>query len=246
MAGLIKYLRALLQRYHRLILIPGAMLFILATSAFSPTPPPPVNPQPGAAIFNPIGIVLGLAFVILMLTLFRWMFRVPPQLPHTVAKARQQISAIHKILVPTRSEVASDRAVELACRLGEIQKAEILLTYVIEVPFTLSLSTPLPEEDTKAEDAIRTARFIVEQHGLRVISKTIHHRTVWGGILAVAKEEMVDAIVMGSGRGSPGEGIGHNVEEVIKRAECEVILDRGPLRVHETWVETPEQELVKT
>lgn len=246
MAGLWVSIRAFIQRRRWLAWAPGALLLILSTSAFAPTPPPPANPHPGNAVFNPIGIALGAAFIIIMLNLFRWMFRVPPQLPHTVAKARQQISAIHRILVPTRSEVASDRAVELACRLGEIQKAEILLTYVIEVPFTLSLSTPLPEEDARAEDAIRTARFIVEQHGLPVTSKTVHHRTVWGGILAVAKEEMVDAIVMGSGRDGFGEGVSRNVEEVIKRAECEVILDRGPLRVHGTWVETHDPELVRS
>jgi len=210
----------------------------------SPTPPPPVNSHPGQAIFNPIGIGLALSFIILMLNLFRWMFRVPPQMPYTVAKARQSIAAIRKILVPTREEVASERAVELACRLGEAQQAEIILTYVIEVPYTLSMDTPLPSAEAKAQEAIRTARFIVEQHGLQVKPKLIHHRTVWGGILAVAREELVDAIVMSVHSGFM-EGVSGTANEVVKRAECEVILDRVPPRTAPLRSNHQVAELVK-
>jgi nucleotide-binding universal stress UspA family protein len=193
-------------------------------------PPPPVNERPGQAVFNPIGIGLAVLFVFLMVTIFRWMFSVPPRLPYTVVKARQSVSALSRILVPTTEDMISERAVELACRLGEDQKAEIVLTYIIEVPFTLSLDAPMPDEDARGQEALNTAQAIVEQHGLPFKKKIIPHRSVWSGILQLAKEEMVDAIVMGTGRGKPGqsEGIGRNTQEILKRAECEVILNRSP------------------
>jgi nucleotide-binding universal stress UspA family protein len=191
-----------------------------------------MTPQSGQAVLNPIGIGLAILFIFLMFNLFRWMFKVPPQLPYAVVKARQSVSALHRILVPTTEGVASERAVELACRLGEAQKAEIIITNVVEVPFTLSLDTPLPEQEKLAQEALSTARFIVEQHGLPVKAKIIPHRYAWGGILRLAKEEMVDAIVMSLGTGKPGqaEGLGRTAQEVLRRAECEVILDRAPGR----------------
>jgi len=184
----------------------------------------------GQAILHPLGIGLALLFIFLMINLFRWMFKVPPQLPRAVIKARQSVSALHRILVPTTEKVASERAVELACRLGASQKAEIILAYVVEVPFTLSLDAPMPDEQTKGQEALRTARFIVEQHGLPVRATIIPHRQVWGGILHLARAEMADAIVMSVGTGHPGltEGMGRNTQEVLKRAECEVILDKAP------------------
>ncbi len=193
------------------------------------TPPPPVAERPGQAILNPIGIGLSALFIVLMVNLFRWMFNVPPQLPYAVIKARQSVSALRRILVPTVENVASERAVELACRLGATQKAEIVLVYIMEMPFTLSLGTPLPDEEAKGQEALRTAKFIVEQHGLPVKTKLIPHRYVWGGILRLAKEEMVDAIVMNVGAGRPGqaEGMGRTAQEILKRAECEVILDKA-------------------
>jgi len=77
---------------------------------------------------------------------------------------------------------------------------------------------------------LRTAQFIVEQHALPVKTRLIPHRYAWGGILRLAGEEMVDAIVMSVGAGRPGlaEGMGRTTQEVLKRAECEVVLDKAP------------------
>jgi len=181
-------------------------------------------------IFHPLGIFLAVIFVTSMGLLFWWMFRVPPAVPHEVAMVRRSVTAMQRILVPVSGKIGSERAVELACRLGEAQKAEIVLVYIIEVPFTLSLGAPVPAEEARGQEALRTAQFIVEQHGLSARTKIIPHRYAWGGILHLTKEEMADAIVMSVGPGRPGlaEGMGRTAQEVIKRAECEVILDKVP------------------
>jgi len=182
---------------------------------------------------NPLGIVLAIIFVVSMGLLFRWMFNVPPAVPHEVAAVYRSVAALQRILVPVSGKIQSERAVELACRLGIAQKAEIILAYVMELPFTLSLDTRLPSEEARGQDALRTARLIVEQHGLPVTTKLIPHRYASAGIIHLAKEHMVDAIVMSAGVARPGstEGVGRTAEEVIRRAPCEVILDRVPCRV---------------
>lgn len=178
-------------------------------------------------VLNPIGIALAVVFVAAMGLLFFWMFRVPPPGPLEVVAVRRSVAAMQRILVPVSDRLASERAVELACRLGEAQKAESVLAYVIEVPFTLSLNTPMPAEEVQGQGALRTARFIVEQHGLPVRTRLIPHRYAWDGILRLSHEEQVDAIVMSVGRGGPeDESLGRTTQEIVRRAECEVILDR--------------------
>jgi nucleotide-binding universal stress UspA family protein len=117
--------------------------------------------------------------------------------------------------------------------MGAAQKAEIVLAYVVEVPFTLSLDTPMAAEEARGQEILQMARYVVEQHGLPLRMEIIPHRYVWGGILRLARREMVDAIVMnvGTRRSGSSEGLGHTAQEVLKRAECEVILDRAPGRV---------------
>jgi nucleotide-binding universal stress UspA family protein len=181
---------------------------------------------------HPLGIALAVAFVGSMASLFRWMFAVPPALPHEVAVVSRSVTALQRILVPVTGKIESGRAVELACRLGTAQKAEIILAYVLEVPFTLSLETRLPREEAAGEEALRTARIIVEQHGLPATTKFLPHRYASAGIVYLAKEQMVDAIVLSANprRVGSGEGIGRTCEEVLRQAPCEVILDRVPRR----------------
>jgi nucleotide-binding universal stress UspA family protein len=181
---------------------------------------------------HPLGIALAVIFVGSMALLFRWMFNVPPVVPHEVAMVCHSVAALQRILVPVSGKLASERAVELACRLGLAQKAEIILAYVMEVPFTLSLETKVPAEEAKGQEALGTARLIVEQHGLPVTTKIVPHRYAAAGILYLAKEQAVDAIVMSAGAGLPGpaEGLGRTSQEVLRRAGCEVIVDKAPVR----------------
>ena len=182
---------------------------------------------------HPIGIILALVFVGSMAGLFTWMFRVPPVVPQRVVQVRQSVSALDRILVPIVGAMASERAVELACRLGQSQKAEIILAHVIEVPFSLDLNAPLADMENRAREALETARFIVMQHGLPVRSRMLRNRLAADGILQVAREEDVDAIVVGLGfKRRPGpEQIGRTTAEIIRRAPCEVIIAKAPIPV---------------
>jgi len=84
-----------------------------------------------------LGSLLAFIFAGSMGTLLWWMFHVPKAIPLAAAKARRAVGAIRRILVPTSGTLHSERGIELACRLGEEQKAEIYLIHIIEVPRTL-------------------------------------------------------------------------------------------------------------
>ena len=182
---------------------------------------------------NPLGIVVAVVFVIAMVLLFRWMFNVPPKVPLEVASVRRSIAGLQRILVPVSGPIASERAVELACRLGETQTAEIILAYIVEVPLTLPLGAPMPAETAKGQAALQTGQIIVEQHDLPVRTMIVPHRYAWDGILHIAEEPGVDAIVMSIGRRRrrPVEYMGRTATEVLRRAKCDVILDKAPVWV---------------
>ena len=180
---------------------------------------------------HPIGIFLGLIFVSAVGSLFIWMFRVPPVLPLSVVKARHSLQAVRKILVPVGETIPSQRAVELACRLGHDQKAELVLVHVITVPFTLSLNTPLPVKEKEAHQALELASVIANQYGLQTHMRILRDRHAANGVLRVAQEEDVDAIVLGVGikRRTPGSDWGQTTTEIVTRALCEVIVDKVPM-----------------
>jgi nucleotide-binding universal stress UspA family protein len=210
-----------------LLVLSLGSLFVLRVIADEPTPPPPATQPPAGAVLHPLGIGLAVVFVVLMTVLFRWMFRVPPSLSPVAVRARQSVSALQRILVPLPERFGYERAVELACRLGAAQKAEIILAHVVEVPLTTSLDAPMPAEQARGEEILSTACSIVRRYGLPVRIQVIADRSASSGILRLAQNEAVDAIVMSVGQAGGSDGIGRTAHELLRHAECEVVLDRA-------------------
>lgn len=183
-----------------------------------------------APIFNPLGILLAVVFALLMASLLIWMFRVPAPMAQAVARARRSVSGIKRILVPTRGAEHDERAVELACRLGQEQKSQIILAYVLEIPLTLSLGTPLPEEETKATNAMQRSIEIVQLHNLDPIPRVERDRDAGRGILRTARDMDVDLVVIGMdpARSHFADPLGRTTETLLRQANIEVVVDKHP------------------
>lgn len=175
-----------------------------------------------------LGLILAAGFAIGMAELLLWMVRIPRPVSLEVARAVRSVGAVQTILVPILEEYYSERAVELACRLGQTQKATILLGYVVEVPRTLSLGVPLPEIEEAGRRALEQAKTIIEMHGLQARTQMIRARESGEGIARVARDNTVDLIVLGI---SPDTGFiegpaARIAESLFRHAPCEVIIDR--------------------
>lgn len=184
-----------------------------------------------AVQLHPAGVLLAVLFIAAMVSLFTWMFRLPPILPHRAVTARRTVQALHRILVPVVETVPATRAVELACRLGHDQKAEIVLAHVVEVPLTLSLDAEMPAQEAAGRQALESAAVIAGRHNLPIRSRITTARYAADGILNIAREEDVNVIVMGVGikRRNVPDQLGRTANEVLRRSPYEVILDKAPI-----------------
>ncbi len=137
---------------------------------------------------------------------------------------------LRKVLVPILKTSLSEHAIELACRVGHDECAELVLVHVVVVPYALSLDVPLPEQDGQAESEFHLACTIAARYGCPARVRIVHQRHPADGVLQIAQEEKVDAIVLGVGADErvPGEWE-HTITDVLHRAECEVIIDRVPV-----------------
>jgi nucleotide-binding universal stress UspA family protein len=177
-----------------------------------------------------LGIVVASLFAISMGGLLWWMLHPPAQIQPAVAKARYAVGAFKRILVPTLGLPYSEKGIELACRLGVEQEAEIVLTYVLEIPRTLPLNAPIPESEAEANEALERGKEIVELHHLVPILRLERAREAGEGIVKVAKENQVDVIVLGirpTWHGSQNIW-GKTTDILLRKAPCEVIIDKLP------------------
>lgn len=179
---------------------------------------------------NPLGAAIAFVFVVSLISILWWMLHPPAQVPAAAAKARQSVFSIKRILVPTVGLPYSERGVELACRLGDAQKAQILLTYVLEVPRTMPLGIPLAEAEKEANDVLERAVSIVKLHGLP--SQKILQRARLAGeeIARIARDRDVDMIILGI-RSEPGLRdaiLGRTSDIILRHSPCEVVIDKLP------------------
>ena len=180
-------------------------------------------------VLAPPGIAIAVVFAVAIVVLMVWMFRVPRPIAEEVAKARRSLDVARLIVVPTIKAAYSERAVELACRLAQEQRAEILLVYVVEVPRTLPLSAPLEQAEQEAKAALETARAVVALHNLPVSTLVQRAREAGDGIITAAKDHRADLIVVGIGPHRGGSHLwGGTSETLLHRASCEVIFDKLP------------------
>jgi nucleotide-binding universal stress UspA family protein len=175
-----------------------------------------------------LGSILAALFAIPMAALLIWMLRLPRPVSQEIARAVRSVGAVQTILVPILEHYYSERAVELAGRLGQAQKATILIGYVVEVPRTLPLGVPLPHVEEQASRALAQAKTICAMHSLQAQIELIRVREVGEGIARVARDRGVDLIVLGI---SPGERLSEGstvraAESLLRHAPCEVIIDR--------------------
>jgi nucleotide-binding universal stress UspA family protein len=172
--------------------------------------------------------MLATGFAVALSTLLLWMLRVPRPVSLAVARAVRSVGAVRTILVPILEEYYSERAVELASRLGQEQKAKILLGYVVEVPRTLSLGVPLPRAEEAGKQALDQAKQIVALHSLETQAEFVRAREAGEGIVRLARDYDVDLIVLGI---APDSGLiegsaARVAESLFRSAPCEVIIDR--------------------
>lgn len=177
---------------------------------------------------SPLGAILAAVFAVSMSALLFWMLRVPRPVSPEIARAVRSVGAVRTIFVPILETYYSGRAVELASRLGQEQKAKILLGYVIEVPRTLGLGVSLPKVEERGHRALEQARQIVDAHHLGSAVEMIRAREAGEGITRAARDHDVDLIVLGiSPETGFAEGSAERVaESLFRHAPCEVIIDR--------------------
>jgi nucleotide-binding universal stress UspA family protein len=174
-------------------------------------------------MLHPLGVMIAFAFVLTLGGTLFWMLKLPRPMAQEVARAVYSVAAARVIVVPILDLYYTERAVELACRLGRQQGAIIVLSYVVEVPRLLTLDSPLPPEiKERAEQALKHAKSIVERHGLKVSTSEGIGRAVqtYGGDMVVLGVHTVEHRVPGI--------FARTGDALMRRPPCEVLIDSVP------------------
>jgi anti-anti-sigma regulatory factor len=139
------------------------------------------------------------------------------------------------ILVPLIADLDLTYGAALAARLARSGRAEVRLTYFLEVARTLPLQAPQPELEQAAKDALDQALQYTKQQTVVVAEHVERVRDATEGILAALKSLNASMVVIGAASEPVGaeshDQFHHLVDTLLHRAPCEVVI--GRLKPHE-------------
>jgi len=180
---------------------------------------------------HPLGITIALLFILILGSTLFWMLRLPTAMTQEVARAVFSVQATRCIIVPILDLFYTERAVELACRMGKQQNAGIILAYIVEVPRLVTLDSNLhPEVEDRAQQALRHAKSIVERHGLKTMTTIVRAREADEGINQIVHTYQGDIVVLGVQaveRHMPSI-FTRTADALLRRPPCEVLIDSMP------------------
>ena len=179
---------------------------------------------------DPMGIYLALTLLGGSISILWWLSHPPDEIQVAVNRTHADVSKIRRILVPVRGSDYNERALELACRLGEAQRAEIVACHIIEVPMALPLATDLVGQEQHGNEVLDRAVRLIESHGLRALRSMKRDRDVARGVLRAVETLDVNVVVLGVNPRNlaAGESVGDSTEQLLRRSHVEVIVDMHP------------------
>jgi nucleotide-binding universal stress UspA family protein len=182
-------------------------------------------------MLHPVVIALAILFLLIIGAVLFWMLRSPKAMTPEVARAIFSFQSARCIIVPILDLFYTERAVELACRMGKQQDASIVLAYIVEVPRLVALDSPLTQDiEERANQALKDAQSIVERHDLKTETTILRAREASEGIGQIVQKYGGDIVVLGvqSAERHMPSIFTRTADALLRRPPCEVLIDSMP------------------
>jgi nucleotide-binding universal stress UspA family protein len=145
------------------------------------------------------------------------------------AKAGAEPDAVHHILLPFTGTEISRRAVDAALRLARAEGATLMPAYLAEVPKTLPLECPIPNEAAQAMAMLEAIEQRAGAKGVPVDARIERGRTYRHALARLLAEEDFDRVVVSAGATGTQGLSGDDLVWLLERAPAEVMILRpGP------------------
>lgn len=132
------------------------------------------------------------------------------------------------ILVPLINPAAAVHATGTACKLGRDSKADIHLVFLLTVPRTMPLNTPLPDAEDEAQKLLDSCEAVVRRFGLKCFRHIQRTRDRNEGVLQMVEALKIRTLILSRVCANDRADDDDASEAVLRRARCEVIIDQMP------------------
>jgi nucleotide-binding universal stress UspA family protein len=144
-------------------------------------------------------------------------------------RAPVEVDVVHHILLPFTGTQISRRAVDAALRLARAEGATLMPAYLAQVPKSLPLECPIPNEASKAMAMLEAIEQRAVTKGVPVDARIERGRTYRHALARLLSEEEFDRVVVSAGATGTQGLSGDDLVWLLEKAPAEVMILRpGP------------------
>ena len=125
---------------------------------------------------------------------------------------------------------AADELLDMVCRIVRPHRAQLTILYVILVPLTEPLPKYAPDQDPEADALVGRAEKLADSRGVKAASAVRYGRTLGPAVVSEARAHGADLLALLApdvvDRTSAGRCVSPDLETVLRRATCAVMLCR--------------------
>jgi APA family basic amino acid/polyamine antiporter len=139
------------------------------------------------------------------------------------------VAEYRTIVVPVVRSPESEDALIAAARLAADRGSTIVLLHVLEVPLDRPLTADLGALEDRAHDLLDDAQALLEEYGVRVVSRLVRARSTPRAIVDEAVARNAELIVVGAPRTARlgRRLLGRTAEKVLKLSPVRVLVTAG-------------------
>jgi nucleotide-binding universal stress UspA family protein len=182
----------------------------------------------GAISMTLSGLLIAVMIGVAIGSTLWWMLHPPTTLVQRIArKATSDLSTmVGSVIVVFSEEIASTHMLALAAKLARGERSELLVVYVLEVPYSLPPDATMEAEERAALDTLGAAETIANQTDVSLRTEIIKSRSTKQAVLDLAKREKANLIILGSYREGKytGAPLSRTIEEIAADAKCDVLI----------------------
>lgn len=137
--------------------------------------------------------------------------------------------AVHQILLPFTGTEVSRRALDAALRLAHAEGATLMPAYLAQVPKSLPLECPIPNEASRAMPMLEAIEQRASAQGVAVDARIERGRSYRHALERLLARETFDRVVVPAGAAGASGFSGDDLVWLLRQAPAEVLILRpGP------------------
>ena len=133
----------------------------------------------------------------------------------------------YKILIPVFKGIDTKKSIQICSKMAREERAQVYLLYLLEIPLTKPMDTPLPHIENAAKEILEICQKRIQREGFKSSSEIKRVRNISDGIIQATNLLEADIMILSINKqqGLSWDPLSSPLFKLLQSSPCEVIME---------------------